>query len=863
VKDWQTKAAGQPEYYTFPAPFDRPFYLILNVAVGGDWPGSPNDDFQSDTMEVDFVRVYSYQDLDSWPDVTGNPPKPEKLREPQEDGNLIYNANFTEAVNTDGVPHQWEFLTNANGAGAVEVVNDELKGKVAQVTIDDAGTESYSIQLTQKPIYVEKHKRYKVQFDAKASAERSLMSKVTQFENSWTNYSGDRSFDLTTAWQSYEYEFNMNASSDNNARFEFNLGLNDGTVMLANVRVIELGDADPLPEVPGDRPALFDGNLIYNGTFDQGKDRLAFWKSSIASEAAAKVSVNNFLQFPIMERQLTVDVTDTNGDPKAVIVAQPDLSLKANTTYGLYYDAKADSPRALTIDAVSTGNHTIQIAQGRTVQLGTDMQTYAGEIVVGDDESDIRAALEFLFGESTGKVYIDNVRLVKRGNPIFVDGYAHVPATQAWLMQGLQLEDSSEGGKNIGYMDEGDLLQYKVQVARNANYVLSARLASEESNSTVGFTIKDETGSIVTQSAFNLGSTGGWQTYKTIPLAPVNLEAGRNYYVEFTGFDYNTLWIDFSENKVRDGQFSSELSEWHLIPTDLTASISEAGDLTIGLSGTTANWWDALLQQDQIALEANKYYRLEFDAYTSEELKALQVVLSQNGGEFIKYFEEEVQLSSSKQSYAFTIAMGAQLDENAVLAFGLGNSVSSNGAHTVSINEVRLYEINPNADQGGQPINVNLIANGDFSNGSEGWITYAAGDQSQLTIDTIDGKLLASIGDAGENSWDRQVIYEGLAIQQGSRYTISFKAKAVDARKLGIGIGWVDAENNYAWHGYFEHQVELTAEEQLYTFTFEANKESYANARVSFDMGNMLGQRDSDTTITISDVSLVNIGPAN
>src|SRR5690554_3893587 len=40
-------------------PFDQNFHLLLNVAVGGDWPGSPDADtvFPAE-MEVDFVRVW-------------------------------------------------------------------------------------------------------------------------------------------------------------------------------------------------------------------------------------------------------------------------------------------------------------------------------------------------------------------------------------------------------------------------------------------------------------------------------------------------------------------------------------------------------------------------------------------------------------------------------------------------------------------------------------------------------------------------------------------------------------------------------------------------------------------------------------
>jgi len=39
--------------------FERPFFLILNLAVGGDWPGSPDAStvFPAQ-MSVDWVRVY-------------------------------------------------------------------------------------------------------------------------------------------------------------------------------------------------------------------------------------------------------------------------------------------------------------------------------------------------------------------------------------------------------------------------------------------------------------------------------------------------------------------------------------------------------------------------------------------------------------------------------------------------------------------------------------------------------------------------------------------------------------------------------------------------------------------------------------
>lgn len=39
-------------------PFDTPFHLILNLAVGGDWPGPVDEAALPQRMEVDYVRVW-------------------------------------------------------------------------------------------------------------------------------------------------------------------------------------------------------------------------------------------------------------------------------------------------------------------------------------------------------------------------------------------------------------------------------------------------------------------------------------------------------------------------------------------------------------------------------------------------------------------------------------------------------------------------------------------------------------------------------------------------------------------------------------------------------------------------------------
>ncbi len=61
--DWFSRTNGMTADNAYPAPFDRDFYLQLNLAVGGNWPGNPDATTDWTTpkqMLVDYVKVYKY-----------------------------------------------------------------------------------------------------------------------------------------------------------------------------------------------------------------------------------------------------------------------------------------------------------------------------------------------------------------------------------------------------------------------------------------------------------------------------------------------------------------------------------------------------------------------------------------------------------------------------------------------------------------------------------------------------------------------------------------------------------------------------------------------------------------------------------
>ena len=853
--DWGTKRDGQPEYYTYPAPFDRPFYMILNLAVGGDMPGSPKNDFASDKMYVDYVRVYKYTEMSKLPDVTGK--RPQKIgvtaqRDPQPDGNQMYNGQFAGGAAADGVPSDWQFLLNANGAGNVQVVDDPDKGKAAKVTVDQAGDQLYSLQLTQMPFFLEQGKAYKVTFDAKADAPRSIMSKLTEFQGGWTAYSGEVTKQLTTEWQPYEYVFNMTKASDNNARFEFNLGQDATAAYFTNVRVVE---TDWIPQV---RQPLADGNLIYNGNFDLGTDRMAYWQlnKDVGTVAAARVSNDLLPADYMMDRKLQVAVTNGGAERQQVAMDQGDLKLTQGSVYQLTFDAKADHSRQMAIALDTGADGGAVYPQGSDIALTDVLTTYTRDIEVTDVGSDQLGTLRLLLGGETGTVTIDNVSLIKRNDPPNVGSYVHLAASQYWGTQGVTLTESGDNGKDLTGMDEGDYAEYKVIVDQPGSYVPAVRISSAAADAELKLTLLDAARQPQMESTLAVGSTGDAQTYKTLFADAAELSAGA-YYVRLSGHGYNLGWLDLSRELVENGGFAADSAAgWTLLrnsaDSGVQATVMEAayGELHVALGGPGAQEYDVQVKQEaNKQLEGGKTYRLSFDAYAStpRDIKAL---VQFNGAPYTTYMERTASLTGDKQHVEQLFTM-AETNLDAVLQFSLGKIGDISVAHDVYLDNVSLLQT--------QPAQSNMVENGDFNSDIAGW-TYYSTDGGQLAIAHDSGALKIDVGSVGSNSWDRQVYLGDIGYTQGNRYTLTFKARATTPRKMNISVGWSDPQT-YAWTGYGSQIVDLGTGDQVYMFTFDDTIDTTTLGRISLELGNIPGGNAGNVSVFIDDIRLVNNGP--
>lgn len=228
VNDWFTAVQGEDDK-PYPAPFDQTFYIQMNLAVGGTWPGNPDDttDFDNAEFLIDYVRVYQKPSYDT------NVKKPEKVfREPTEDGNLIYNGNFEQEPLDD--EELWYFLTFNGGIGSAKIEDN-----VMIIETQDKGTVDYSIQLVQPLLPMRKGSRYRVTFDAKADEERKMIVCISAPTAGWIRYLQDTKLKMGTDWETYTYEFEMTEKDDNNGRLEFNMGnlKSTATIYIRNVRV--------------------------------------------------------------------------------------------------------------------------------------------------------------------------------------------------------------------------------------------------------------------------------------------------------------------------------------------------------------------------------------------------------------------------------------------------------------------------------------------------------------------------------------------------------------------------------------------------------------------------------------------------
>ncbi|CAM4001793.1 MULTISPECIES: carbohydrate-binding protein [Flavobacterium] len=108
---------------------------------------------------------------------------------------------------------------------------------------------------------------------------------------------------------------------------------------------------------------------------------------------------------------------------------------------------------------------------------------------------------------------------------------------------GTQLEDTSDAGagKNVGFLDANDILEYSVTVANTSNYYFDIRVASLASSGRINVLVDNQIKKVI-----DLPVTGGWQNWQT-HNSTIDLPQGTHKIkLEVVRSGFNLNWFNFT-----------------------------------------------------------------------------------------------------------------------------------------------------------------------------------------------------------------------------------------------------------------------------------------------------------------------------
>ncbi len=882
VNDWFTKKAGFGES-AYPAPYDQPFYMILNLAVGGSWVGYPDEDAvfgDNAQFVIDYVRVYQ---KDSY-DLDVNKPENEvKLRDPDETGNYIVNGDFAKAEDLTKEESNWRLLLAGGGEAQAEI-----SGNALHITSTSAGDVNYGVQVVQANLPMESGAKYKLTYDAYADEARTMITGISAPDKGYIRYLNDTTVNLTTEKQSYEHIFDMTADSDANGRVEFNLG-NQGSlakVHLSNVRLEKTGAAEE-----EEKGILPDGNYVYNGQFNEGNEpgrlRLAYWDWDTRQCRGAKVSVT-----ADSRRELKVTVPETVTALEQVVVSQNPIAITGGKKFVLSFDAYADQNKTI---------RTVIAGQNFESALTTERSTYKYEF---ETEAALEGStLQFLLG-AAGTTYIDNVRIQEdgmivngdfasgmTGYEVYVNDAAKVPN---YIVDGLNENnafsmDIADTGAEAWYIQ---LKQNNIKLEKDKWYKLAFDAKSTTDREIMYALQRDGTNddnwtpysgepkAALTKDYQNF-ATVFKMDYDTDPNTVLSISLGAvggkrisekhtvvidNITLEETA-PQEEIPPEPDTEMIQNGDFAAGEEHWE-------SFVGEGGEAEISFAEEKAvyqitkvgneDWSVQLKHKELLTLEKEAVYQVKMKLKSTESRTVKYSFLDPSykwyGGEDLALTANEVKevvyelkvTEDTSSKITFSISMGKIAGEETP-------------ASTIEIDDISVIKLSGGTDTPVEPdtpdepvaVGTELIKNGDFAEGETNWIK-AVTAPGAAEVSFAEQKAVYQITSVGTLDHHVQLKQSGLKLEQGANYKVNMKLKSTESRTVKVAL--LDPVNNYAYYGGID--IALNADRQKTIsriITVGEDKDTADTIDFVISMGKIEGVETPVSTIEIDDISIIKV----
>ncbi len=916
ANDWFTTTEGQGTV-AYPAPFDQPFYMILNLAIGGSWVGYPDETttYEDQAFTIDYVKAYQ-KDKTYYDNLEATVEKPEKapVVEP-EDGKYVQNSDFSAADDLSGENgSNWKFMTQQGGEGTAKIVKDEkLGGNAVKISTTKAGNEEYAVQFVQANIPVKQGGKYQLSFDAYAATDRTMIVDVSAPDYNYARYMNDTKVSLGTEKQSYSFEFTVNNHDDANARVEFNLGKTSpiSDVFITNVVIKKIGQE----EIDNSKKVMTDGNYVSNGKFQEGtevgKKFMQYWDVVTSGNAKATAAVTDLADGRRMKITSSGCVSENS-----VVLQQTELPLTAGK-YQLSFDGQVDG---LAADADSKVRVNVA-GQTFEAELTNDKKDYVYKFEI-PESAEIADINDIVFEVgANGTVLLDNVRIVE--DTLIKNGsfnadlagfevYAYTPSDVSYTVDS-QTEDKAFDItiKNTNDADwKIQLKQNNVTLEKDQWYNLTFKVKSSIARK-ISYAIqrngavhKDEKGgedwTPYVQNVVELPAYGDNGTYETVSVdfkmnydtdegSIFNIAMGAVKDEKIT--EQHRICIDnivlekidepedlFPEipagtNLIQNADFADGKDNWSEtianwggeFVADAESSISEnsvsGNAITYAINNTGTDDWHVQLKQNDIPIHKDKTYVLEFDVCASMDRTihyAVQRNGEKNGGIWDAYQEADVDLTAGETKHVEVEFSPDEIDKYAALSISMGQIAGQQitTTHTVTLSHISLMEKKPE----------NLFINGNFASGTDGWNPYIL-SADLGTITNVGGKLIYNVKNPGTEEWNVKLTQEPMTLEAGKKYRLQFTVSTDANRKIKY-VFQDPTDNKYTWYGGEAFDLKAGDVKTVNSIVDVTDKATCSTIQFNVNMGVIddysTGEKVShvptdEATITLSDFSLVEV----
>ena len=422
-------------------PFDEPFYLILNLAVGGGWVGDPTGETNFPAiMEVDYIRLYQVaedlliqgpedvlynsREVTYWvPEMDGaayqwRVPGGAQILSGQGTSHILLDWGiFGGEVEVEITSGQGSFISKIpvrvspsvirNGGfetgvkywdkreGFPDVSDLRLTGEEVHqgeqallVQVNESSANPWDIQLSQQNFLIEQGKTYQVSFWAKSPEEEVPFTAALINAADYSLVHAE-SFTPGKDWARHAFEFTAPATLP--AAFNLDLGAHSGTSLFDEILITT--------------PELTRLNQLRNPDFFDDGDGWNFVTYAPA-EASGSVSDGAFA------------AAITNGGVNAwdIHLGQGGIVIEEGKEYTVSFDAWAAAPREISAIVGKNEDPWTVYNGDQIISLSTDRLTHTFSFVM-NEPTDSAARLGFDIGGDPGDVYFDNV-VINQGKSV-------------------------------------------------------------------------------------------------------------------------------------------------------------------------------------------------------------------------------------------------------------------------------------------------------------------------------------------------------------------------------------------------------------------------------------------------------------